>query len=107
MKTNLMDVDVSLAVCAQTAPDMYFPEGKAGDITREVLNAKAMCFQCPIVSPCFESAMATVMIDDWGVWGGTTRHERANMRRKPASLKEHRRKVQEAEYANQIEGEAA
>jgi len=107
LRDSLTDVDVSLALCAQTAPEFYFPEGTAGSITRQSLNAKALCFECPIISSCFESAMETNWLEDWGIWGATTRHERADMRRKPFLLKEHRENIREALRAQQIEGEAA
>jgi len=106
-KDSLIGVDVSLALCAQTEPDLYFPEGTAGSITRQVLEAKKLCFECPILNLCFESAIKTPMIEDWGVWGGTSRNERTTMRRKPHVLKEHQKKIKEAEDANRIEEKAA
>lgn len=107
LRDSLTGVNVSLALCAQTAPDLYFPEGVSGSLTQGVHEAKVMCFECPILRPCFESALRTSMPEDWGIWGGTTRSERATMRRRPYLLKEHQLKMKEAEDANQVEGEAA
>jgi WhiB family redox-sensing transcriptional regulator len=94
----------ALALCAQTDPDLYFPEGTAGSITRSVLSAKAVCFECPLIRACFEMAMTFPMTDDWGVWGGSSRHERTLMRRKPHLLQNHQKQIEEVENANNFKG---
>lgn len=62
------------AVCAQTDPELFFP--MKGDHARE---AKALCASCDVSTPCVEFAIANNMS---GIWGGTTRRERAFIARK-------------------------
>lgn len=61
------------ALCAQTDPKVFFPPA-GGDPG----PAKRICARCPARRACLEYALSA---DLPGVWGGTTRHERARMRR--------------------------
>lgn len=51
------------ALCAQTDPDMFFPENGAS-----ARPAKKICAECPVREACLEFALRT-NVDD-GVWGG-------------------------------------
>ncbi len=44
-------------------------------------TARAVCARCPVTEPCLAEALARTDPDDWGIWGGTTRHERIVIRR--------------------------
>lgn len=57
------------ALCAQTSPDLFFPEDKAA--ARE---AKTVCMSCDVREKCLNWAIETKQ--DFGIWGGTTLRER-------------------------------
>jgi WhiB family redox-sensing transcriptional regulator len=61
------------AACDGIDRDVFYGEGKIKE-----LQAKAICAQCPIQSKCFNWALYH---EEFGVWGGTTRTERAKIRR--------------------------
>ena len=60
------------AVCAQTDPELFFPE--KGLRPRE---AKAVCARCPVRAECLEDALTQDRV--YGVWGGTTERERRKL----------------------------
>lgn len=99
-------MDYSDALCAQIDPDLYFPENLAEAMSKNVTTVKNLCFQCPLVSECFEEAMKRTFYDDHGVWGATTAYDRIQMKRTPAKLALHRKKIQHA-ITKQAKGEAA
>lgn len=41
----------------------------------EINRAKAVCFACPVRGSCLAEALDVK--EDWGIWGGYTRPERA------------------------------
>jgi len=55
------------ALCAQTDPAIFFPEGGSAG------PAKAVCAVCPSRLPCLEWSLER---DELGVWGGMSRAER-------------------------------
>lgn len=57
------------ALCAQTDPDIFYPE-KGGSVR----EAKALCRQCPITQRCLEEALANREV--YGIWGAMTSRER-------------------------------
>jgi WhiB family redox-sensing transcriptional regulator len=61
-------------LCAQTDPEMFFPE-KGGDPTR----AKAVCRRCPVRAACLDYAMANK--EAFGIWGGLSERERHALRK--------------------------
>lgn len=68
------------AGCRGVDPDVFYP---ASD--EEAEAAKAICRQCPVLSPCLEWALSNRERD--GVWGGATERERRRLvrqRRKSA-----------------------
>ncbi|WP_346764989.1 WhiB family transcriptional regulator [Streptomyces sp. A1277] len=67
-------------ICAQTYPDLFFPEkGEAG----KTRAAKGICFVCPVRRACLEEALAeegTVAASHrYGVLGGCSPRERADI----------------------------
>lgn len=57
------------ALCAQTDPEVFFPE--KGIPTRE---AKRVCASCPVQEECLEYALKND--ERFGVWGGLSLNER-------------------------------
>jgi len=60
------------ALCAQTDPELFFPE--KGDRPRD---AKKVCANCPVCTECLTFALAHDRL--YGVWGGTTERERRKL----------------------------
>lgn len=60
------------ALCAQTDPEIFFPE-KGGSNKM----AKAICAECPVIQECLEYALATA--DRYGVYGGLGERERRKL----------------------------
>lgn len=58
-----------LALCAQTDPEVFFPE-KGGTTT----DAKALCWTCPVQGDCLLDAVERG--ERYGVWGGLSERER-------------------------------
>lgn len=61
--------DLSEALCAQTDPEIFFPE-KGGS----ALPAKAICKECPVRMQCLEWALKND--ERHGIWGGLSPKER-------------------------------
>jgi WhiB family redox-sensing transcriptional regulator len=61
------------ALCAQTDPEIFFPEGNT-----TTKQAKAICKTCPVSLQCLEYALKRTEV--YGIWGGTTATERQRMR---------------------------
>lgn len=62
--------------CAKGDPDLYFPD--QGDPDRQRHLAVTLCASCPFTAPCLEYALQHNVS---GIWAGTSRHERKEMRR--------------------------
>jgi len=63
------------ALCAQTDPEVFFPE--KGGSTRE---AKRVCAKCDVRGECLEYA---VLHDErFGIWGGMSERDRRRLRRR-------------------------
>jgi len=60
---------VDEALCAQTDPDAFFPDGGGS-----VKQAKKVCAKCPVVEDCLQWALSTN--ERFGVWGGKSERER-------------------------------
>lgn len=73
------------ALCAQTAPDAFFPE--KGEATAP---AKRICALCPVTAECLAYALANR--ERFGVWGGKSERERRAM---TAHQRNHRRQPTE------------
>ena len=63
------------ANCQGIDTEEFFPE-KGG---RNEL-AQRICRRCPVTDKCLQWALDR---DELGVWGGTTEHERRQMKRRP------------------------
>lgn len=62
------------AVCAQTDPDLFFPEqGAPAHRTLQV------CAVCPVQAECLDYALTHD--ERHGVWGGTSERQRDRLRR--------------------------
>jgi WhiB family transcriptional regulator, redox-sensing transcriptional regulator len=74
------------AACVTIDPEIFFPrelEVFAG--TERLVSkydnlplAKKICDSCPLKNPCLEYALRNVEV---GVWGGTTEHQREDLRK--------------------------
>lgn len=62
------------ALCAQTDPEVFFPE-KGG--RHQTGRAKAVCAACPVTTVCLQYAIANR--EEFGVWGGTSPEERREL----------------------------
>jgi WhiB family transcriptional regulator, redox-sensing transcriptional regulator len=66
------------ARCRGVPVDTFFPDGDRGRALRRREDAaKAVCVGCPVVPYCLEHAIAVP--ERYGVWGGLTPHERAQL----------------------------
>lgn len=61
------------ALCAQTDPEMFFPE-KGGTTA----PAKKVCAACTVADQCLEFAMRSD--ERFGIWGGASERQRRRMR---------------------------
>lgn len=66
-----------LALCAETDPEMFFPE--KGGSTRE---AKRVCAACEVRAECLGYALDHD--ERFGIWGGMSERERRGLRRRRA-----------------------
>lgn len=70
-------------LCAQTDPELFFPE-KGGS----TIHAKALCRKCPVQTECL--IFALVNQEQYGVFGGLSSKERLRLRRQsPAAVRQH------------------
>jgi WhiB family redox-sensing transcriptional regulator len=69
------------AACRTASVELFFgPEGERPTVRRErEARALAICAQCPVLEACRRHALTLPEI--YGVWGGTTEHQRAEWRR--------------------------
>lgn len=58
------------ALCAQTDPDLFFPERGGASVAA----AKRVCLACPVRSECLDAALRRR--ERFGVWGGLSERER-------------------------------
>jgi WhiB family redox-sensing transcriptional regulator len=66
------------ASCRGFGTDLWFPAaGETGEA------ARAVCEACPVRCPCLEHAIASSKVLQ-GIWAGTTKQERAQMKRASA-----------------------
>jgi Transcription factor WhiB len=64
-------------VCAQTDPDMFFPDNPAE--TKVYLKlVRPLCNRCEFQAPCIEYALEHSEL--MGIWAGTTQKERQRIR---------------------------
>jgi WhiB family redox-sensing transcriptional regulator len=66
------------ALCAETDPDLFLPDGQG---TNNSTVAKKICAQCDVIAECLAWALRTGAV---GTCGGTTDKERQRIRRAAA-----------------------
>lgn len=94
------------ALCSQTDSDLFFPEGRGGQIYYAVGKAKEICGRCPIRPACLDWALE--MGEVWGVWGGLDEKERrALLRERMEYASAYDRCIAEQEYIEQRVAEGA
>lgn len=77
--TALADPWTTRAACTVGDHALFFPT-VGGRATAEA--AKGICASCPVHSECLSAALALPVTEDFGIWGGTTERERAELRRR-------------------------
>jgi WhiB family transcriptional regulator, redox-sensing transcriptional regulator len=71
------------AVCANVDPDLFF-----NSHYHSIHLAKKICETCPLIKMCADYALTHPEMAEYGVWGGMSERERAELRRKkPQSRK--------------------
>ena len=63
------------AVCLEVGTEPFFPPSGVS-----AAPAIRICLDCPVRAECLEAALAVPYVEDYGVYGGTTRYERKRMR---------------------------
>ena len=71
------------ALCSQTDPDLFFPDGQ-GD--RRAIEARKICARCPILDRCRDYITEAERVEGriFGIWSGMTDRERGDAREQPA-----------------------
>lgn len=65
------------ATCRTVDPELFFPTGRAGQVTEMEQQAKKVCAVCPVREECLDTALED---DDYtGVRGGLSAKERRGM----------------------------
>lgn len=82
------------AACRTQDPDLFFPAGTTGHWLTQTEAAKAVCRTCPVMNTCLNWAMNQGQQD--GIWGGTTKKERENLRRQQLRIAAKKRQNKEA-----------
>lgn len=62
------------SLCAQTDPDLFFPEGKYDRAS----TARQICGACPVLAQCRDYALNHPGL--YGIWGGMSASERRKAR---------------------------
>ncbi len=70
----------SAAACRSAEPDLFFSISDSGPAREQAATAKAICATCRVRRECLAFALRTGQT--YGIWGGTTEHERAAVRRR-------------------------
>lgn len=73
------------ALCAQTDPELFFPDSGEWTASR---RAKTVCAVCPLLTECRSWALSHPELTPTGVWGGLTETERRRVRAETALVDE-------------------
>jgi WhiB family redox-sensing transcriptional regulator len=73
----------SAAACRSADPELFFPISDSGPALNQTAEAIAICATCRVRRECLAFALRTGQV--YGIWGGTTEHERAAARRRTVS----------------------
>jgi len=68
------------AACRDEDPELFFPVGTSGPALLQVEQAKAVCRRCSVAEQCLAEALQRREM--YGIWGGTTEAERAELIRR-------------------------
>ncbi|WP_329391499.1 WhiB family transcriptional regulator (plasmid) [Streptomyces sp. NBC_01351] len=68
--------------CAETDPELHFPNGNTGPALLQIEEAKAVCRSCPLMESCLQGALDRN--EHYGVWGGLSEDERRALKRRAA-----------------------
>ena len=79
---GMPDFDTSSALCAQTDPEMFYPDSMGASPLVKV--AKEVCRKCPVQTECLAFALKTK--EPEGIWGGLTPRERFQLLKKHGSV---------------------
>jgi WhiB family redox-sensing transcriptional regulator len=77
-------LDISDALCAQTDPDLFFPETEIN----KSIQARQLCVQCPLMESCLRESLGQMKEHDWGIWGGSTPQQRRRINRGLATVEQ-------------------
>nr|PZM91077.1 MAG: WhiB family transcriptional regulator [Thermocrispum agreste] len=77
LDTELADDWRDLAACRGEDPELFFPIGTSGPALLQVEQAKAVCRRCSVAEQCLAEALRRREM--YGIWGGTTEAERAEL----------------------------
>src|SRR5690606_13615660 len=69
-----------LAACRGEDPELFFPVGTSGPALLQVEQAKAVCRRCSVAEQCLAEALRRREM--YGIWGGLTEVERAELIRR-------------------------
>lgn len=61
------------AACKGQPIDLFFPPSSLKNDHPLILEAKAICYRCPVSKQCLEASDG-----QFGIWGGKTQSERRN-----------------------------
>lgn len=75
-----------LAACRGEDPELFFPIGTSGPALLQVEQAKAVCQRCLVTEQCLAEALRR---QEYGIWGGTTEAERAELIRRRRTKNEY------------------
>ena len=84
--TLLVDDWRHRAACRGEDPELFFPSGTSGPALAQVEQAKAVCQRCLVAEQCLAEALRR---QEYGIWGGTTEGERAELIRRRRTKNEY------------------
>lgn len=70
------------AACRDEDPELFFPVTDMGPAARQAEKAKSICATCPVRERCLRFALDNGLT--YGIFGGTTEQERADLVRRSA-----------------------
>src|SRR5690606_41129196 len=74
------DTEDTIYPCRTVDPETFFPEGTGKGMLRYLQDeAKKLCAACPVREACLQAALDND--ERFGVWGGMTEDERAELRK--------------------------
>ncbi|WP_034268158.1 WhiB family transcriptional regulator [Haloechinothrix halophila] len=70
------------AACRDEDPEVFFPVTDMGPGAKQVDEAKSVCARCPVREQCLRFALDNGL--NYGIFGGMTEQERADLVRRSA-----------------------